>query len=526
MSFSSGVNPRIGAVIAIVACLAALIVGDWQRDRVADARYAATDVLPMPAASSDDALGSTWFCPGGLVSSDGALEHSVVVTNPGDAVTGTMTIFPAVPDGDGATLNGPTAVELVAVAATSQRRIALSTLVLDLDPLYDGASEVFAAAVLEFSEPGVVVEHVIQSAEGVDAGPCASHASSEWYFATGTTTVGVREMLAILNPFPTTAVLDITFSTDDAGIRTPGAYDGLVVAPRSLMVLDIGQENTVRAQSSMSVRLRSGRVVAERLQFFSNEDGPRGFSTALGVSQPSIQWFVPGGRSIPGAGESYVIYNPTGDDADVEIVVRPVRASASETAPAPFPLSVAGGERVMVVINETDTHPTAELAVSFEDRLRDDSEFWVLVQSFNDVPVVVERVVTVADTDQTGILMGPGAPLASTRQWLSLPIEFGATSPSVAVLNPAPDTIARLKVSAFVTDEVVEVTGLEIAPGERISADLSASLPAGTVALLFESSTPVVSEAIVATAFGTLSSVGVPVADSVADPRLIADFGG
>lgn len=517
---------RVAALLLVVACIGALIFADEQNTRDASSDEGVGVVIPMPVSSSADSLGSTWYCPGAIVAGPAGdadqVSNTLVVTNPGDDVIGVLTVFPAIPDGAGSSVAGDPFETTISVDSSTQEYVDLGEIINQRSVQPAAAGEIYGGVLLEFAAPGVVVEHRQRTSFGVDAGPCASQPSNEWFFASGTTTSGVRELVAVLNPFQTNAVLDITFVHDE-GLRAPGAYDKMVVPARSLIVLDVGLENTVRAQSAMSVVARSGRVIVERMQQFGNDNGPRGFSTALGATQPAIQWFFPSGRSIPGAGESYVIFNPNETEADVELLLRLDQASEGSES-RPFPLVVGANERIVVTIDETDTHPSADLGTSFGDRIPADATYWLSVQSFNDVPIVVDRVVTVDGTTTPGVLMSPGAPLASQEQWLSLPFEFGASSPQVAVVNPANDTIARLKVSAIVGEEMVLVTEVEIGAGERIAADLSASLPVGAVALFLEASTPVVAEVTVATGFGAVSSLGIPAADSVAPPRLIISY--
>lgn len=519
--------PRRFAIATVLVCILAIIAVDLRLDpteRIAEqaADRNAMEALPMPVASAADSLGSTWYCAAGATSPDEQLAHTVVITNPGKALVGTLTLFPVYSNGEGGTFASESVVSQITIGAGSQVRLSLRDMLAAQDERVLSTVETHVAAMLEFSQPRVIVEHTVQGPLGADVGPCASDPSSTWHFATGTTTVGATESLAVLNPFATNAVLDIAFATDD-GSRQPGSLAGLVVPPRTLRIIDIAAENPTRRQSSMLVTLRSGRVIAERLQTFNTDEGLSGLTIALGAPAPALQWVFPAGRSIPGAGESYVILNPSEVEADVELLVKLDRGAAGVDS-QPFSLSLGPGERVGVIVDPDAALPASELAVSFGSRLDGDEPYWVLVQSFNEVPIVVERVVAARSEQANGVLTGPGSPLASTEQWLPLPIELGATSPQVAVVNPANDTIARLEVQALVDDTLVEVTSVEIAPGGRIAADLSASLPVGSVGLLLSSSTPVVSEVVVASPFGAVSSMGVPTSDAVAEPRLVVDF--
>lgn len=523
-------SARVPAIAAIIACIAALLLLDARTDRDAAASEGLVTTL-MPVSSSADSLGSTWYCPGAMIdpTDDGVNTTStLVITNPtDDTALGAIALFPASAP-DGGTSVVPDAFSLpISVSAGAQSRVDLREVLIANGSAAaaeteagNPAARVFVAALAEFSTPGVIVEHRQRSEVGVDAGSCASAASPTWYFAAGTTTTGVTEYAAILNPFPTNAVLDIVFVHDE-GVRTPGPYKGLVVPAETLLVLDVGLENTVRAQSAMSIIARSGRVVVERIQEFGSEQGPRGLTLGLGGAEPALQWTFPAGRSLDGAGESYVIFNPNESEADVELLLRP--DSGDDVSARPFPFVVAAGERVVITIDKTSTHPTDDRVADYSDRAPDGG-YWALIQSFNDTPVIAERVVTGPGVSPPGVLMALGAPLASESQWLALPVELGASAPLVAVVNPASDTLAQVTLTALVGEDRVVITEIEIGPGERIVADLATSLPVGAVAVLLESSAPVVAEVVVQTGRGAISSVGVPSVDSVAAPRLILGY--
>jgi len=524
------VTARVPAIAAILACIAALLLLDTRTDRdPAASQLVATEL--MPVSSSDDSLGSTWYCPGAMIDPTDGGENTtsiLVVTNPtDDEAAGSVALFPvAAPDGGTSTAPATFSVPLT-VEPGVQVRVDLRDILLSNGAeaaaeatTASAAARVFAAALVEFATPGVIVEHRQRSEVGVDAGPCASAASPNWFFAAGTTTSGVTEYAAILNPFPTNAVLDITFVHDE-GVRSPGPYKGLVVPAESLVVLDVGLENTVRAQSSMSIIARSGRVVVERIQEFANQAGPRGLTLALGGTGPALQWTFPAGRALDNAGESYVVFNPNETEADVELLLRADGEAAAESRP--FPFVVAAGERVVITVDETSTHPTDARAADFSDRAPDGG-YWTLIQSFNDIPVIAERVVTGPGASTPAVMMAPGAPLASRTQWVSLPVELGASAPQVAVVNPASDTLARVTLSALVGEDLIEVTVLEIGPGDRIVADLATTLPVGAVALFADASAPVVAEVVVLTGRGAISSLAVPSTDSVAEPRLILGY--
>ena len=97
--------------------------------------------------------------------------------------------------------------------------------------------EVPVSTITVAAEPGVVVEIVggqaIVSHELVGQGdlavePCARAASTDWYFANGTTVRGSQQFLVLFNPFGDDAIVDVTFVTD-SGVMEPDQTQGIVV---------------------------------------------------------------------------------------------------------------------------------------------------------------------------------------------------------------------------------------------------------------------------------------------------------
>lgn len=514
---------RWPALMAIALCIVALIVAD-QRDRTiaSDGASSAVERAPMPVASAPDSLGSSWYCAAGIVDPQQNNGHIIALTNPSDMPTsGRLTVFPSVADGNGGSTRGEPVERLVNLPANGQQRLSIGEFIGEFDPVMQAAVEINVAVLIEFDLAGIIAEHVVTSSLGADSGPCASSAASNWYFATSTTTRGVRDLLALFNPFAGNAVVDISFATD-GGVREPGAYDGLVIPGRSVLVIDVASVVTVNDQMSVAVEARAGRFVAERLQFFGADTGPRGLSAALGVSDPGLQWFFPAGRSIDGAGESYVIYNPGDRAADIDFEVR-LDATQENGEVPPFTINVPPRQRVVVVLDDSPTHPVSDLATVFRgDRLPEGVGYWAAVRSFNQTPVVVEQMSSVPVQGRSGVTAVVGAPLASTEQRIAVPLtdSFRAT---LAVLNPADDTISRVTVTAVggQSGGGDELATLELSPRTRGVVDL-ADIPPDALSLVIEATTPVIAQMSAWSNDGALGSIAVPDADATSEPALLS----
>src|SRR5439155_14375934 len=123
--------------------------------------------------------------------------------------------------------------------------------------------------------------------------PCASAPSNAWYLPTGTTTRDAHEVLAVFNPFPADAVVDVTFQTSD-GFRAPPELQGLPVPGGQLRMLDISTSVPRIEQLAGTVAARSGRVVVDRLQSFDGSDPnhPLGLAATLGAPAPTSVWTI------------------------------------------------------------------------------------------------------------------------------------------------------------------------------------------------------------------------------------------
>lgn len=507
---------RWPAIAAIALCLTALVIAD-QTPREENMLVEAAPPELMPVASSADSLGSSWYCAGGLVTVEESLDHVVIITNPNPvAATGQLTLYPSVPDGFGASEPGDVIVQPFDISGGAQTRIALGALIPQ-DAIYVNAIEIYVGALLEFDQPGVLVEHALVTARGTDVGPCASTAAESWHLASGTTSTNVRDMVAILNPFPGSAAVDIWFPTD-TGVRRPTAFTGLVLPPESVTLLDVRNQVSTRTQMAMTVETRSGRVVVERMQLFSDADGPEGATLTLGAPSPARQWFFPAGRAEAGYAESYVIYNPSEVNADV---VLGVLFDDREAFAIDQPLTVGAGQRSMVTFDTAENHPVAEIGIiALENELPETGGYSVSVRSFNEAQIVVERITTNQAPGGLGATAVMGAPLASTAQYVAIPVnEVLNSSPQLTIFNPAGDTLTTATAWALVAGERVELLQVELGPLRRAVADLSETLPPGAIAIEVEATQGVIIELNVHGAEGAVAAMGIPVIDQASEPR-------
>ncbi|MGH9188133.1 MAG: hypothetical protein ACRD0U_20375 [Acidimicrobiales bacterium] len=477
---ASSTSRRIVAFVAIAVVLAGLGVVE----RVTGGDGGGVEVGAVeprtvaPVGGPPGALGTTWFCAAGTASEDGVADHTVVIANPTQAaVTARVTAFPGTLAGDAnaaeVTQQGfPT--QTVDVAALSRVSVRLADLV----------DAPFAAALVEVDAGEVAVDHVLTGAD-IAAGPCASSASTDWYFATGATTRDARQILTLFNPFPETAVVEMSFSVAQEGGRRPNEFQGFPVPGRSLVAVDIGAVVTRYHQVATSVRARSGRLVVERIQTFDGSEGPRGMDVSLGAPRPSGLWYYPEGLTGDGLTEVYTVYNPSDEDeAQVDLEVA-LDDPATNGAVQPFEISVAPRAAVQVVMN-SETRVPAGIAHS------------VTVRSANGVPVVAERFVSaVSPSTRSGIGYTIGSPVVATS-WILAAGQANAEMAEVLVLqNPSSDTIAHVRVTAIAGGQrlpVDQLQDLEVPQTGRLAVDLGAYINRDDLALVVEADVPIVVE--------------------------------
>ncbi len=320
------------------------------------------DRVLTPALAEPAPLSNVWFCPVGSGDVGGYATHEVAISNIGTE--------PAIANVDLITESGPGPGLRFEIAPRS-------TEVVDLAAL-DGSANL--GAVIEVVDGVGVVGHSVMTAQGVTQGPCATEASESWYFADGVTTRDSVEYLALLNPFPEDVVFDVTFQ---AASRTvvPQALQSAVVPAQSVRVLNVGDFVTRTDHIATSIQTIQGQLVVERLQVFDGTLGPRGAALQLGVADPAGQWSFPAGRVHEGGDHRVVIFNPTSDQAEVDLEFELDPADRASYGLVPIEATVLPGR--FVVLDLAQTLAGYGLPLPYD--------FGLSVRSANGVPVVVER---------------------------------------------------------------------------------------------------------------------------------------
>lgn len=452
--------------------------------------------VAMPVANAAGAASSTWYCAGGTATGtdEGAAEQTVVVVNAsGEPRQGRLTAYPS---------EGSTAVRTFEVPAHDRVDVLVSEVV----------AAPWAAALVEVDGGDVAVQHVLSGPQGRAVAPCASAPAASWYVPAGTTRPGTRMVLAVFNPFPGEAVVDVSFETDEGTTRRPQAYESLVVDGGSLTVLEVTDVVTLRPELATTVTARSGRVVVDQILIADGTgDDPTSVAAVLGAPEPATAWTFPDGIGGVGYGERIVVQNPSGDAAEVDVQVV-LDDPATNGVAEPFEVRVDAGGYEVVDVFADGRVPTG---VAHQ----------VVVRSRNDVPVVAERVVSGgADAALSGLSTTMGSPDVATRWLAPVASVDGAVTAAVVVSNPSGDRDAVVTVRAVSGgrfDVIEGLDGLTLPPAGRRVVELGADgLGLERLALDVGADGPVVVE----TRFGFEDPAGfsyvvaTPVAGAVSAP--------
>jgi len=294
-------RPRpVARLPVVVAVVAALLVGGLV-DRLAAQPAAPAGVPAGPAAAAPaDAESSSWYCAGGTSAAGGA-PATVFLANAGPApVSGTFSVV----DDAGATTS--VVVTVPAHGELAEQPAGLS-------------SGNYLAARVDLDGGGVAVSESVGASGGWAEAPCASATGTSWYF-TSASTRHALDYLSLYNPAMTAAVVDLTFVTA-SGATSPQPYQGLVVAPGSLVVL--GVNNYVQDVSGVAtlVQAQSGRIVAAQLvQSFAG--GVSGVSLQSGAASPDPSWTFPRSADVAGGRTEFDVLNPTTAPERVSVAFR------------------------------------------------------------------------------------------------------------------------------------------------------------------------------------------------------------
>lgn len=465
---------RRGVVIVVLAAVLVAVALLDRGDRAGVVR--AGPANDMPVAAPAGALSSSWYCAGGTAQSGAPANATVSVANTGAReIAAVVTVIPN---------EGQRAVRRLKVPPYSVRPLRL----------VDVVKAPFAAATVDVDGGGVVVEQTVTGTLGESSTACASAASSQWYFADGATRRESTMFVSLFNPFPENAIADFSFSTDQ-GRAVPRALQGLVVPARSVVVRNIGEFVRRRETVAATISVRTGRLVASKLQLHDG-GGRKGMSLTLGAPSAGPEWRFTDGYIVNGVTERLAIYNPGQGESRVDVEV-----TLDKGAAEPFELTVPARERLTLDLSE-------------EGRIPDQDAHAITVLRRTGPDVVVERTFdAVPPAPRSGFVATMGARRTATR-WATAAGAATEDSDEWLVVHNPSSRPARLSVTALAGQQLA-VEGLQrvtVPAGRRMSFRLGDHIQRPELPLLIESSVPIVVERAVyrVGAIGTTGTMAIP----------------
>ena len=195
--------------------------------------------------------------------------------------------------------------------------------------------------------PGLVAAQTTQDSfsdgRGLASQACLGP-DTTWWFVGGGSTAGRETELVLVNPESTPAELEVAISGPDGPVSTP-RLRGIVVEPRSRVVVRLSREAPRLPGVTWRVTVRQGRVMAAVSDRESDGFVPRGADWIPASVDPATRVLIPGVIGGPG-GRQLLVHAP--GDLSATVRVRLITASGSFVPVATPEIEVPGGSVVSV----------------------------------------------------------------------------------------------------------------------------------------------------------------------------------
>jgi hypothetical protein len=413
-------------LVVIGALVAAAVYQGRDHSPSPEPAVRSASALAQVAVPPSDAVSATWYCAEGTSNQDGRADETILIANVSRTdVEATITVMTG---GDAA----PRSRQLT-VAAGDQAQVKVASIVAAADP----------GVVVEVVGGRAVVGHLLVHGDDIASEPCSRSAATKWYFAAGTTVKGSQHYLVLFNPFGDDAIADVTFLTD-GGVQEPDDVQGLVVPRRSRVTVAVHDLVPRQAVVATEVRMRAGRVVAERDQIFDGtapDAGPtrQGIALSLGATAEGRQWVVPAGTT-EGAGTASVAvanFGAVDTEAEVSVLLPDGRTASPQSVPVPS---------------------RGVVSVDLSARVPADSAYAVVVRARNaegaTEPLVAETLAWWPPSSSSTAVASTLAPVRTARRWVVMLPDVNAdalitvanvgTRPVTATLLPAGQVDRRI----------------------------------------------------------------------------------
>ena len=405
---------RIFVILLLVGGVAGIVALEQRESEELEGATAAAVELPgFPVVPPQRRISSSWFCPG-VAAGDGVEAGSVAIANPSDTeITASVSFLS----------DAEREVEVVVVPPRTRTQV---------ESIRGRTVGVVVPVVEIIGEVGTVEQQLIYAAGDVTS-QCVTSTAPEWFFADGWTVEGSSERIVITNPYPESAVVNVSFTTRE-GKRTPTNLQGLIVGPRRARSLSMSTEGA-EGESILAVHVTAstGKIIASRAQHYLG-GGRLGYSTTVGVPAALTKWWFAAGRTGPNVTESLVVFNPNEEDESVTVVffgegisVDPATLGDQSGITPISTVLIPAGEVVSIDTNNVADLPKGDHAM--------------FVSSVSGLPLVVEHVISQQTSRGTFTAITNGIPdeLASTTWRVPSGLLDGAAS-ALAIANTSGDS--------------------------------------------------------------------------------------
>jgi len=485
----------------IIVVVLVLVVGGIVAGRVHSAPAAHT-TAPVDAAQTapPGTLSGAWYCPG-LPSSFPNRDQTLTLSNMGAARSdAVVTIHPD----DGS----DPVVRTLSVAGHTVRTFDRATLSPAGGTAKEQARAPAASArvpsgplVVEPMSADVVVQAGLESDALLDQVNCATAASTDWYFAAGTTVRGVSQWLILDNPFSTDARVDVAVRSE-AGLRLLPDLQGMDVSGRSRVIVPIHDQAVRQERVAVEVHAKIGKVVAaQTLQFDRASGGPTGVASTLGVLAPATRWWFSDGHASQGASQWVALTDlgPLAANVDVQALI------GSDAIVQPVQVSVPGDGVVWVRIGNCQGSDRECLRVPA-------NRGYQLVVSDVGVPIVAQTLSRFGgDTGSQGVTTSIGSTAPADRWVVARTHARNDQSTSISATVPGVHA-AHVSVDVVYSGRVEHPRALQnvtIQPSARYVVPESA-LPERDAVLVLASDEPIVVESTIYAAQEATRGPGIP----------------
>ncbi len=360
--------------------------------------------LALSEVSAGGSRSSAWYCPG-ATGAKGAAPVSLIITS--DSAKPVQ-----------ATVRAVSSIGIERYSVMPVRPGAQVTV-----NLFSMLSGPFLGASVVVQGGGVAVSEAAAGFTGWSVAPCAPAGATSWYLPDGSTAGGAHLFVELLNPEPSAAVVDLSFS-DPAGSVSPPAFQGIEVPADGLDVIDSGEHVVSEGPIATTVSAVTGTIVAAELQAGaegSSSVRDSGMALVLGSPVASPRWSIPATADVAGSQVAFHVFDPAASSAKVRLTFAWIGGSQS------VEITVPAGATTVVLPTSVQGIPAGTV-------------YQVSATSLNGVDVVVSRSEALAaaalahpPTTAFGMVLGYAT---GARDWLipALPVE-GTSIARMAVVD-------------------------------------------------------------------------------------------